>query len=363
MAKVDYYETLGVTRSSSGEEIKKAYRKLAIRFHPDKNPDDPTAEERFKECTEAYQVLSSEENRRKYDQFGHAAFQQGGGFADFGNFADDIFGDLFSSFFGGAQSAAGVNRGRDLSYRMELDLEEAANGIEREIEIERPVLCETCDGSGAKEGTSPETCKQCSGQGQIRVQQGFFAISRTCPICQGGGTIITDPCKTCDGSGQKLEPATLSVNVPAGIDDGQRLKLRGEGERVASGAAGDLYVEIAVKPHSTFKRQGAEIVCEFPLTYSQAVLGGSVEVPTLEGEATLKIPAGTESGKVFRLRGKGIVDMRTGRNGDQHVRTYVYVPQDLSDRQRELLEELAQLEGKPVVNESRTFIDRFRDLF
>ena len=369
MSKRDYYEVLGVARDASQEQIKKAYRKLALQCHPDKNPGDKEAEERFKEASEAYQVLSKPDTRAKYDQFGHGAFGAGSGFegfTDFSSFADEIFGDLFSSFFGtaaGGSRATRQRQGRDLQYNLEIELEEAASGLEKTIEIDRPVLCETCDGSGAKKGTSPERCKQCEGQGQIRVQQGFFAISRTCPVCRGVGTMVVDPCDDCSGTGQDVRSTELLIKIPAGIDEGQRLKLRGEGETVRDGIPGDLYVEIRIKPHETFKRRNTEIICEMPITYAQAVLGGEIEVPTLNGAVSLKIPPGTQSGKIFRLKGKGIVDMRSGRNGDQHVCTYVYVPQSVDQKQKELLEELAEIEGKPIVHESRTFFDKVKDLF
>lgn len=368
MSKRDYYEVLGVSRSASADEVKKAYRQLALKFHPDRNPDNKEAEESFKEASEAYQILSDAENRAKYDQFGHAAFSQGNGFngfTDFGSFADEIFGDLFSSFFGTSSSGrTGRKRGgRDLQYQLEIELEEAATGIERTITINRPVVCDGCTGTGAKAGTSPQRCKQCEGAGQVRVQQGFFAISRTCPVCRGVGSIIVDPCATCQGSGTNAKEVELKIKVPAGIDSGQRLKLRAEGEVISDGPPGDLYVEVAIKPHRLFQRQDTEIVCEVPISYSQAVLGGEIEVPTLQGDISMKIPPSTPSGKVFRLRGKGIVDMRTGKCGDQHVRTFVHVPKTVGDRQRELLEELALIEGKPVIGESRTFFDKVKDFF
>ncbi len=366
MSKRDYYEVLGVSKSASSEEIKKAYRKLALKNHPDKNPDNKEAEDLFKEGSEAYQVLSDDANRAKYDQFGHAAFSggAGGGFEDFSSFADEIFGDLFSNFFGQAGGRTSrQRRGRDLSYRLEIELEEAATGIEREVEIEKPLACETCSGSGAKPGTSPQKCKQCEGHGQVRVQQGFFAITRSCPVCRGQGTLVIDPCADCQGSGQTSKKVDLLIKVPKGIDDSQRLKLRGEGEVIADGLPGDLYVEISIKPHKRFQRRDTEIICEAPITYSQAVLGGEITVPTLDGEVSLKIPPATESGKIFRLRGKGIIDLHTGRVGDQHVRTYIHVAPSASERQRELLEELAEIEGNPVINESRTLFDKVKDFF
>ncbi len=364
MSKRDYYEVLGVSRGATGEEIKKAYRKAALQFHPDRNPDNPESEEKFKEATEAYSVLSDADNRRKYDQFGHAAFSGGGaaGFGDFSGF-EDIFGDIFGAFFGtgGGQRA---RTGRDLRYNLEITLEEAASGIEKTIVFSRATPCETCGGNGAAKGTSPETCKQCNGAGQVRMQQGFFAVSRPCPVCAGRGQVVVKPCGTCGGNGRVNKEAELSVKIPAGIDEGQRLKLRGEGEAAPGGGLpGDLYIVISIEPHKIFVRQDSEIICEVPITYSQAVLGGETMVPTLDGEINMKIPPGTPTGKTFRLKGKGIIDMHSGRRGDQHVRTYIHVPTSLSERQRELLEELSSIEGKPTANESRTFFDRVKDLF
>ena len=368
MAKRDYYEVLGVAKDASLDEVKKSYRQLALKYHPDRNPDDKAAEESFKEASEAYQIISNEESRAKYDRFGHAAFSGGGfdGFSDFGSFAEEIFGDIFGAFFGGGtQRSSKKKGGRDLRYSLELSLEEAAAGIEKKIKIRKPVPCTTCKGSGCREGSSPEKCRHCGGNGQVRVQQGFFTLSRPCPSCSGRGMMISDPCPGCGGSGKGTKDSEVLVQVPAGIDVGQQLRLRGEGEVVNEGLpAGDLYVEIAITPHPVFKRQDTEIVCELPISYAQAVLGGETEVPTLHGPISMKIPPGTESGKVFRLRGKGVVDMQSGRFGDQHVRAYIHVPQQITDRQRELLEELATIEGKPVANnESRTFFDKVKEFF
>ncbi len=369
MTKRDYYEVLGLTRDASQDEIKKSYRKLALQHHPDKNPGSKDAEDRFKEASEAYQILSNQETRERYDQFGHAAFSGAGGawnFGDFSHFADDIFGDLFGAFFGGAAGGrTGRSRaGRDLQFQLELTLEEAASGGEREITIPKPMVCASCNGTRARQGSAPTVCRQCHGSGQIRMQQGFFAISRTCTVCSGEGQVITDPCPSCGGAGQQTKQVKLSVQIPAGIDAGQQLKLRGEGEpSMQGGAPGDLYVVITLAPHPVFKRKGPDILAEVPITYAQAVLGGEVTVPTLDGSFPLKIPTGTQSGKVFRLRGKGMSDLQTGRRGDQHVRIYVYVPKNVSERERKLLEELSQIEGKPITNESRTFFDRVKDFF
>jgi len=364
LAKRDYYEVLGGGRDVTQNNIKKAYRKLALAYHPDKNPGDKASEEKFKEATEAYQVLADADNRRKYDQFGHAAFE-GAGAGDFSSFAEEIFGDIFGAFFGQSSGASRKGRpGRDLRYNMEISLEESATGIEKEILLPKLTLCETCSGTGAKPGSTPENCRQCGGGGQIRIQQGFFTISRPCNICAGRGIVITNPCSSCEGGGRARKEIKLSVRIPAGIDEGQRLKLRGEGEPGEDGAPpGDLYVVISVKEHPIFKRRETEIICEVPVSYTQAVLGSEIEVPTLDGKLTMKIPPGTPSGKTFRLRGKGIIDVHTSRRGDQHVRTYVYVPKQPNPQERELLEKLAGVEGKPISNESRSFFDKVKDFF
>jgi len=365
LSKRDYYEVLGVEKAASGDQIKKSYRQLALKFHPDRNPDDKKAEESFKEASEAYQILSKSETRAKYDQYGHAGLGSNG-FEDFSGFADEIFGDLFSAFFGGAGGSAQQRRqrsGRDLRYQLEVSLVEAAQGIEKTITLKKPIPCDGCEGSGSRDGSSPEACRHCGGSGQTRVQQGFFTIARTCSVCRGEGTMIVDPCPSCGGAAVGEKETELLVKVPAGIDTGQRLKLRGEGEAITDGPPGDLYVEIAIAQHTFFKRQDTEILCEFPITYCQATLGAEIAIPTLEGEEMLKIPPGTASAKVFRLRGKGIVDMHTGRVGDQHIRVYVYVPQTVTDEQREMLEALSKIEGKPTSNESRTFFDKVKDFF
>ncbi|MCB0334816.1 MAG: molecular chaperone DnaJ [Bdellovibrionales bacterium] len=367
MAKRDFYEVLGVSRSASTDEIKKAYRKLALKYHPDKNPDDPVAEEKFKEATEAYSALSDEASRSRYDQFGHAAFEQGGGGfngAAFEGF-EDIFGDIFSSFFGGA-SGGGSRRGqtgRDLKFELEIEFEEAAFGVEREIEISRRIHCEDCDGTGAAPGTSPEECSQCGGHGQVRMQQGFFTISRTCHVCNGAGTIVKKPCPQCRGGGLKPKNAKIKVSVPAGIDHGQRLKLRGEGEAgVKGGSPGDLYVVIYVKPHTFFRRQESELICEMPISYSMAVLGGEIKVPTLEGSVSMKIPAGTKSGKIFRMKNRGIQVLGTSQRGDQHVQVHISVPKKISEEHRKTLEKLQQFETE-AEGESESFFDKVKGMF
>lgn len=373
MAKRDYYEILGVSRTATVDEIKKAYRQAALKFHPDKNPGNKEAEAKFKEATEAYSVISDADNRQKYDQFGHAAFEQGGGAgAGFGDFAgfEDIFGDLFSSFFGGQAASGGSGRrtrgrpGRDLRYDLEVAFEEAAFGAEKEIAISRHVACQKCSGSGAAEGTSAETCTQCRGAGQVRMQQGFFTISRTCHVCQGNGQIIKSPCGSCRGSGTEVVESTLKVKVPAGIDNGQRLKLRGEGEPGGGGGpSGDLYVQIAVKEHAIFQREEAEIICEVPVSYADAVLGAEIDIPTLEGPTKMKVPAATPSGKIFRLRNRGIQILGSNRRGDQHVRVIIDVPKKVSEDERVLLEKLRSFDQVRREETDKGFFDRMKGIF
>jgi molecular chaperone DnaJ len=369
LTKRDYYEVLGVSRTATSEEIKKTYRKVALQCHPDKNPGDKAAEDRFKEATEAYSCLSDQASRAKYDQFGHAAFSQGGGGfqGDFGGF-EDVFSDIFGAFFGGAAGGAGGTRsrgrpGRDLKCDLEITFEEAAFGAEREISIQRRVACETCEGTGSAEGTR-KACAQCGGAGQIRVQQGFFAISRTCHVCGGAGEVVSNPCKACAGGGLKPVQSKISVRVPAGIDHGQRLKLRGEGEAgVMGGPNGDLYVQIAVQKHPIFEREESDIICEVPVSYATAVLGAEIEVPTLSGVEKVKIPAGTQSGKIFRLKGKGVQVLGANRRGDQHVHVVIEIPKKVSPEHKELLEKLREIEKRDANSESRRFFDKVRELF
>lgn len=367
-SKADYYELLGVSRSAGDEDIKKAYRKAALQYHPDRNPGDKVAEERFKELSEAYQVLSDSEKRAQYDRYGHAAFEQAGmgggaGFDFSGNF-EDIFGDIFGA--GGRGGRGRVRRGEDLSYSLEISFEEAAFGTEKTISIPRTSACEPCQGSGAKPGTRPRTCSNCHGTGQVRFQQGFFTIARTCNQCGGQGSVVTDPCPTCRGTGSVRKTSTLQVKIPAGVDTGSRLKLRGEGEQSPTASVpGDLYVLIRVREHPLFERRSNtnDVVCEVPISFPQAALGADIEVPTLEGKLKMKIPAGTQSGKVLRLRGKGIVDLRGGRRGDQLVRVAVETPRNLTGRQRKLLEEFADLDEADGHPRSRGFFDTVRELF
>lgn len=349
MAKKDYYELLEIDKSANPDEIKKAYRKKAIKFHPDKNPGDKGAEEKFKEVTEAYQVLSDPAKRKQYDQFGHAGFEQGGfngGGFDFSNFNDlgDIVGDLFGDFFGtfgGRKRASRGQRGHDLKYAVTIDFMEAVNGVKKTISFAKMDGCQSCGGTGVAEGKHPETCPECGGSGQVKVSHGFFMMSRTCPRCNGTGRIIKDPCKECRGSGRVRKEKKLEITIPAGVDNGSALKLRGEGEAGSNGGInGDLYVEIRVRPHDVFRREGYDIIVDLDISYSDAVLGTTVVVPTLTGNAELKIPSGTESGKVFRMKGKGIVPQRGYSAGDQFVSVRIKVPKKVSKKVKELLSQL-----------------------
>jgi molecular chaperone DnaJ len=368
--KRDYYEVLGVSRGVSDEDLKKAFRKLALQYHPDRNPGDRQAEERFKELNEAYQVLCDPERRAAYDRFGHAAFEQGGGF-DFGaGFAagfDDMLNDLFGDFFGTGGRRSGrsrARRGQDLQYRLDLTFEEAARGTEKQIEVPRMSPCATCGGQGAKPGTKPKTCTQCRGSGQIRFQQGFFSIAKTCGACNGQGQVIASPCPDCNGGGVQRTRHTLSVKVPAGVDTGSRLKLRGEGEAgVGGGPPGDLYILCQVAEHPIFQRDQNDIICEVPVSFAQAALGTEIDVPTLNGVRKVKVPAGTQGGATFRLRGLGVPDPASGYDvGDQVVRIVVETPRKLSPKQRELLEEFARISGEEVHPLSKSFFEKVKSL-
>ena len=344
MAKRDYYDVLGVSRSATAGEIKKSYRRLAMKHHPDRNADDEHAETRFKEAKEAYEVLKDQDKRATYDQFGHDGLRAGpgsaGGFAGSEGFAD-IFGDVFGDIFGQGRGRGGrqVFKGADLGYELKLDLEQAVAGESVTIDVPTQVSCKTCSGSGAKKGTEPTSCTTCGGVGQVRMQQGFFSVQQACPACKGAGTVINDPCEDCHGRGRLRKTKTLSVKVPAGVDDGDRIRLSGEGEAGRNGGpAGDLYVEIRVRSHKLFERIGADLSCEVPLGFATATLGGDVELPTLKGNVVLKVPAGTQSGKVFRLRGKGVTTVRDPRTGDLFAKVSVETPINLTSEQRELLD-------------------------
>lgn len=349
MAKEDYYKLLGVDKNASDAEIKKSYRRLAMKYHPDRNKDNSEqAEKKFKEIKEAYEVLSDPKKRSAYDQFGHAGVDPSmGGGQGFGGFGgaesfSDIFGDVFGDIFGGGgRQRSSVQRGADLRYNLELTLEEAVGGTEATVKVPVLVTCGECHGSGAEKGSSPVTCSTCHGQGQVRMQQGFFSVQQTCPTCRGSGKQIKDPCRKCYGQGRVQETKTLSVKVPAGVDTGDRIRLAGEGEAgVSGGPAGDLYVQVQVKDHPIFTRDGANLYCEVPINFPTACLGGELEVPTLNGKVKLKIPPETQTGKLFRLRGKGVKPVRGGTTGDLLCRVQIETPVRLTKEQKELVEKL-----------------------
>jgi molecular chaperone DnaJ len=374
MAKRDYYEVLGVNRDASDEELKKAYRRLAMKHHPDRNPDNAKAEENFKEAKEAYEILADPDKRAAYDQFGHAGVDQtagmgaGAGAAGFGGFAD-AFGDIFGDIFGGAagRGRSNVYRGADLRYNLEVSLEEAARGTETRIRIPTMEECETCHGSGAKPGTEPVSCPTCHGHGQVRMTQGFFSIAQTCPKCHGSGKVVQNPCTSCSGNGRIKRQKTLSVKIPSGVDEGDRIRLSGEGEAgVNGGPSGDLYVIIHVRPHDVFSRDGNHLHCEMPVSFTKAALGGEIEIPTLDGYAKIKIPAETQSGKVFRLRGKGIKGVRSSSYGDLMCHVVVETPVKLTARQKELLaelEEINQSDGSRHNPRAKSWMDKVKDFF
>ena len=349
MDKRDYYEVLGVDRGASSEDLKKAYRRLAMKFHPDRQSTDPKAEEKFKEASEAYEILNDEEKRAAYDRFGHAGVDpnQGGASGFEGSFSD-IFGDVFGDIFGGSRGRSdGVSRGSDLRYNLNLTLEQAVGGDTIEIKIPVMTACADCDGTGCAPGSSPTTCPDCNGTGQIRVSQGFFSLQQTCPRCRGQGRTITDPCRSCGGSGRVEKSKTLSVKVPAGVDNGDRIRLTGEGEAgLRGGPPGDLYVQVEVKDHPIFVRDGRHLYCEVPISFPDAALGGQMEVPTLDGRVNLKIPKETQTGKVFRLRGKGVTQVRGGGVGDLLCKVQIETPVELTQQQKELLEKFKQSLGE-----------------
>ncbi|HBO83408.1 MAG: molecular chaperone DnaJ [Deltaproteobacteria bacterium GWC2_42_11] len=368
MNKRDYYEILGVNRNAADEDIKKAFRRLAHKCHPDKNPGDKEAEERFKEINQAYEVLKDEEKRANYDRFGFAG--TGGGYRDVSDFGfgvdfQDIFGDVFGDFFGaGRYKKARGQRGTDLRYDLEITFEEAAFGVDKKVKIPKTAKCSACDGSGAKPGTNAVTCPTCGGRGQMRYQQGFFSISKPCHTCKGEGRVIKDPCSECGGSGRVRINQTLSVKVPAGVETGTRLRLSGEGEAgFHGGESGDLYVVINVKPHPIFARQNDDIIFNVPVSFTHAALGADIDVPSLDGKIKLKIPAGTQSGKAFRLKGKGIASLHTGRRGDMNVIINVEVPAKLNQRQKELLEEFARISGEDATPMSKSFFEKVKEMF
>ena len=369
MAKRDFYEVLGVNRDAPEDDIKKSYRRLAMKHHPDRNPDNPKAEESFKEAKEAYEILSDANKRAAYDQYGHAGVDPsaGGGGAGMGGGFADAFGDIFGDIFGGGRGRSNVYRGADLRYNLEIGLEEAARGTETKIRIPAMEQCETCDGSGAKPGTKPVKCSTCDGHGQVRMQQGFFSVQQACPKCRGAGKMVESPCPTCRGVGRLKQHKTLSVKIPSGVDEGDRIRLSGEGEAgVNGGPPGDLYVVIHLKAHAVFQREQNDLHCEMPISFTTAALGGDIEIPTLEGYAKIKIPAETQSGKVFRLRGKGIKGVRSSTHGDLLCHVVVETPVNLTARQRELLNELEAINNKDSGQHNpraKSWMDKVKEFF
>ncbi|MEZ5979497.1 MAG: molecular chaperone DnaJ [Planctomycetota bacterium] len=376
-AKRDYYEVLGVERSAGAEDIKKAYRKLALQFHPDRNPDDAAAEAKFKEAAEAYDVLGDAEKRARYDQFGHAAFGAGAGPSggrQFTNLEDifEAFGDIFGGgggggffgdlFGGGRRRRRGPAPGRDLKIVLELSLEEIDTGVKRTIRIKRRENCTACKGTGGRDGAEPETCSTCGGAGRVQRAQGFFAVASPCPTCRGAGRVVSDPCPVCKGSGGEAQESELSVDVPAGVEEGMRIRIAGEGDAGEPGAPrGDLYCVVREKEHKIFQRSGPDLITEVPLTFAQLALGDEVEIPTLRGKVEMKIPSGTQPGRVFRLRSQGLPQVERSGRGDQLVRVFVEVPSKLSDRQKELLREFDEIEGKK--SGSKSLFEKISDYF
>lgn len=373
MAKKDFYEVLGLSRTASDDEIKRAYKKLAMKYHPDRNQGDASAEERFKEIKEAYEILSDAQKRAAYDQFGHAGvdasiggaggFGAGQGFGGFGGFGD-IFSDIFG---GGGRGFSGPRPGDDLEYRLSLTLEQAVAGAKVDIQVPRRELCDLCHGSGAAPGSEPETCSTCGGTGKIRAQQGFFVVERTCHTCHGKGKVIKKPCSKCHGEGFVQTKKTLTVTIPAGVDDGDRIRLSGQGEAGDPGAPpGDLYVRVSLQPHPIFKRQGDTLYCEMPLSFTTAALGGEIEVPTLGGRVNLKIPAGTQTGRKFKIAGKGVKSVRSGRQGDLICQVHLETPVNLTSEQQDLLRRLeASMSGKAATHspKSQTWFDSVKSFF
>ncbi len=383
-SKRDYYEILGIARSASDEEIKKAYRKLAVKFHPDKNPGDKSAEDKFKELSQAYEALSDPQKRAAYDQFGHAAFDpraragngagaRGGGFHDPMDIFREVFsgggggGSIFESFFGGGgeeTDPGGPQRGDDLRYDLEVSLEDAIHGAEKQITISKPGVCDTCSGTGAEKGSRRIACTQCGGRGRVVMSRGIFSIQQTCPRCSGAGQTLEKPCKSCTGQGRRNQSTTITLKIPAGVDDGMRLRSTGNGVAgFRGGPSGDLYVQLQVREHEIFQRDGSNLICEVPVTFSQAALGADVDVPTLSGGAQIRLPAGTQNSTVFRLKGRGAKDLQSHGTGDLMVRITVEIPTNLNAAQRQKLEEFAHLCGHDVNPNNRSFFERARAFF
>jgi len=372
VSKRDYYEVLGVGKDASTNDIKKAYRKMAMKYHPDRNPDDEKAAEAFREVTEAYEILADDDKRSRYDQYGHAGvddqmggfgsggFQGSHAYQDFGDLFGNVFGDSFG-FGGGGQAS---NQGSDLRYNLTISLEEAAAGKEIELDIPKHESCDTCDGSGARPGTHPVPCSTCGGHGQVQMQQGFFAVRRPCPTCNGAGKKIESPCVSCGGTGRKKVKKNLKVKIPAGVYEGAQVRVSGEGEAgTQGGPAGDLFIVVRIKDHSIFEREGADLHCEMPITFPQATLGAEVDAPTLDGKVKIRIPAGTASGRVFRLRGHGVKDVRARQKGDLFVRVQIAVPKKLTDKQKNLLTAFAKETGDEVYPERSSFLDKAKELW
>ena len=371
MAKQDYYETLGVNRNASAEELKRAYRKLAMQFHPDRNPDNPEAEQKFKDLNEAYGILKDQESRATYDRFGHAAFENGGGprgahgFDFAGGFAD-IFDEMFGEFMGGSRRRGGSRRGADLRYNMEVSLEEAFEGKSAQVRVPTSVTCDSCAGTGAESGSAPVTCQMCQGRGRMRAQQGFFTVERTCPTCGGNGRVIENPCKGCSGSGRVHKEKTLQVTIPAGVEDGTRIRLSGEGEAgLQGGAPGDLYIFLSLKPHRIFQREGADVHCQVPISMVTAALGGTLEVPSIDGSrARITIQSGTQTGQRYRLKEKGMSILRSSARGDMYVHAKVETPVNLTKKQKDLLKEFeAGSEQRKHSPEAHGFFSRVKEFW